>query len=172
MSTRFLVLNSTIPFTHSMRQPSTFAYPFFHGRTFVKKRRLSNYIHYWLCKGIFLHLSIYPMANYTTSMYSIFSYQSLAAFYVMDRGYLDYERLYHLNQAQSFFVIRAKKNLSFRRLYSHHVDKRTSLRCDQTIMLKGIDASHHYPGKLRRIKYYDTKTDKHFVFLTNNFTLP
>ena len=94
------------------------------------------------------------------------------AFYVMDRGYLDYERLYHLNQAQSFFVIRAKNNLSFRRRYSHPIDKSTGLRCDQTIMLNGFYAAQHYPDKLRRIKYYDVETDKHFVFLTNNFTLP
>lgn len=94
------------------------------------------------------------------------------AFYVMDRGYLDYERLYHLNQAQSFFVIRAKKNLQFRRRYSHPVDKSTGLRCDHTIILKGFYAFQHYPDKLRRINYYDVETGKQFVFLTNNFTLP
>ena len=94
------------------------------------------------------------------------------AFYVMDRGYLDYERLYQLNQASAFFVIRAKSNLQFRRVYSHPVDKRTGLRCDQTVMLTGFYPVQRYPDKLRRIKYYDAVTDKQFVFLTNNFKLP
>ncbi|MFV9615953.1 MAG: IS4 family transposase [Gammaproteobacteria bacterium] len=94
------------------------------------------------------------------------------AFYVMDRGYLDYDRLYQLHKDQAFFVIRAKSNLKFRRIYSHHVDKSIGLRCDQTIMLTGFYASQRYPEKLRRIKFYDAKTKKHLVFLTNNFHLP
>ena len=94
------------------------------------------------------------------------------AFYVMDRGYLDYERLYQLNQASAFFVIRAKSNLQFRRIYSHPVDKDTGLRCDQTIALSGFYTTKHYPDNLRRIKYYDAETNKQFVFLTNNFSLP
>ena len=94
------------------------------------------------------------------------------AFYVMDRGYLDFERLYQLNQASAFFVIRAKSNLQFRRLYSTAVDKSTGLRCDQTIMLTGFYTAQHYPEKLRRIKFYDAETDNCFVFLTNNFSLP
>ena len=94
------------------------------------------------------------------------------AFYVMDRGYLDYDRLYQLHKDQAFFVIRAKSNLKFRRIYSHHVDKSIGLRCDQTIMFTGFYASQRYPEKLRRIKFYDAKTKKHLVFLTNNFHLP
>jgi transposase len=94
------------------------------------------------------------------------------AFYVMDRGYLDYKRLYQIHEASAFFVIRAKRNLQFRRLYSHAVDKSTGLRCDQTIMLTGFYPVQHYPVKLRRIKYIDPKTGKQFVFLTNNFSLP
>ena len=94
------------------------------------------------------------------------------AFYVMDRGYLDYDRLYQIHKDQAFFVIRAKSNLKFRRVYSHHVDKSIGLRCDQTIMLTGFYASQRYPEKLRRIKFYDAKTKKHLVFLTNNFHLP
>lgn len=94
------------------------------------------------------------------------------AFYVMDRGYLDYDRLYQLHKDQALFVIRAKSNLKFRRIYSHHVDKSIGLRCDQTIMLTGFYASQRYPEKLRRIKFYDAKTKKHLVFLTNNFHLP
>jgi len=94
------------------------------------------------------------------------------AFYVMDRGYLDYDRLYQLHKDQAFFVIRAKSNLQFRRIYSHHVDKSIGLRCDQTIMFTGFYAGQRYPEKLRRIKFYDAKTKKHLVFLTNNFHLP
>ncbi len=94
------------------------------------------------------------------------------AFYVMDRGYLDYERLYFLDQASAYFVIRAKSNLQFRRIYSHPIDKATGLRCDQTIKLTGFYPLQRYPDKLRRIKYYDASTDKLFVFLTNNFSLP
>ena len=94
------------------------------------------------------------------------------AFYVMDRGYLDYERLYQLNQASAFFVIRAKSNLQFRRIYSHPVDKDTGLRCDQTIALSGFYPAKYYPDNLRRIKHYDAQTDKRFVFLTNNLSLP
>ena len=94
------------------------------------------------------------------------------AFYVMDRGYLDFDRLYQLNLALAFFVTRAKSNLQFRRIYSHPVDKSTGLRCDQTIMLTGFYPVQNYPAKLRRIKFYDAKTNKLFVFLTNNFNLP
>lgn len=94
------------------------------------------------------------------------------AFYIMDRGYLDFARLYSLTLCAAFFIIRGKSNLQFRRLYSHPVDKDTGLRCDQTIVLTGFYSTQHYPDKLRRIKYHDAKTEKTFVFLTNNFTLP
>ena len=93
-------------------------------------------------------------------------------FYIMDRGYLDFERLSTLSQCAAFYVIRAKSNLRFRRLYSHPVDKSTGLRCDQTIVLTGFYTHKRYPEKLRRIKYYDTDTDRTLLFLTNNFTLP
>jgi IS4 transposase len=94
------------------------------------------------------------------------------SFYVMDRGYIDFARLYVLHQAQSFFVTRAKSNLQYRRVYSHPVDKTTGLRCDQTIMLTGTRPSQDYPIHLRRVKFYDAKHDKLLVFLTNNFDLP
>lgn len=94
------------------------------------------------------------------------------SFYIMDRGYLDFTRLYAMNQQHAFFVIRAKSNLKFRRIYSHRYDKSTGVRCDQTIILSGFYTSKEYPEKLRRIKYHDAETDKTFVFLTNNFTLP
>ena len=94
------------------------------------------------------------------------------SFYIMDRAYLDFSRLYSMNEQRSFFVLRAKSNLKFRRIYSHPIDKSTGLKCDQTIVVTGISTSKQYPEKLRRIKYYDAATDKMLVFLTNNFTLP
>ena len=94
------------------------------------------------------------------------------SFYVMDRGYIDFARLYVLHQALAFFVTRAKSNLQYRRVYSHPVDKTTGLRCDQTIMLTGTRSSKEYPIFLRRVKFYDAKHDRLLVFLTNNFDLP
>ncbi|MBU1299447.1 MAG: IS4 family transposase [Bacteroidetes bacterium] len=91
------------------------------------------------------------------------------AFYVMDRAYLDFQRLYTLNQCLAFFVIRSKRNTKFRRLYSRKIDKSTGLRCDQTIVLTGIDTAKEYPEKLRRVKFFDKKTGKRFSFLSNNF---
>jgi len=93
------------------------------------------------------------------------------AVYIVDRGYIDFARLYRMQIAAAFFVTRAKDNLSFRRLYSHRVDKGTGVRCDQTILLKGYYAAKDYSEKLRRIKYYDVETKRMYVFLTNNFEL-
>ncbi len=94
------------------------------------------------------------------------------AFYIMDRGYLDFARLYIFHQRLAFFVTRAKVNFQFRRLYSHPIDKSSGLRCDQTIVLTGFYSSKDYPEKLRRIHYVDKETQEHLVFLTNCFTLP
>jgi len=96
----------------------------------------------------------------------------VGSFYIMDRGYLDFARLYVMHQNTAFFVIRAKSNLKFRRIYSHSIDKTTGLRCDQTIKLTGFYAAKDFPEKIRRIKYYDQKSGRTFVFLTNNFLLP
>jgi IS4 transposase len=93
------------------------------------------------------------------------------SFYLMDRGYLDFERLYRINLSNAYFITRAKKNLKFKRLYSAKVDKTTGLKCDQTITLIGFYTSQDYPKKLRRIKYYDEETDNTLIFLTNNFEL-
>ena len=94
------------------------------------------------------------------------------AIYIMDRGYLDFARLYTFTQNLSTFITRAKSNFDYRRLYYRKVDKTTGLRCDQTIMLNGFYASQDYPAVLRRIGYFDIETSKKFVFLTNNFILP
>lgn len=92
--------------------------------------------------------------------------------YVMDRGYVDFKRLYALHQATAFFVTRAKSNFQCKRRYSRPVDKTTGLRCDQTIMLTGVNSKKDYPKTMRRIVYRDAKTGKRYVFLTNNFVLP
>jgi hypothetical protein len=94
------------------------------------------------------------------------------AFYIMDRGYLDFERLFAIHQSLAFFVTRAKKNSQLKRRYSHPVDKSTGLRSDQTVVLKGLNSSKDYPQVLRRIRYFDAETNKRLTFLTNNFTLP
>jgi len=94
------------------------------------------------------------------------------SFYIMDRGYLDFARLFHINQWAAFFVIRAKSNFQFHRIYSHPTEQDTGVKCDQTIRLAGFYPSKGYPDKLRRIKYFDSTTGKTFAFLTNNFTLP
>lgn len=93
------------------------------------------------------------------------------AHYVFDRGYLDFKRLFSIHRAGAFFVTRAKDNMSFRRLYSHPIDKKTGVRCDQTIALKGYQAKKNYPDHLRRIKFFDKETNRYYVFLTNNFDL-
>ncbi|MCP4296084.1 MAG: IS4 family transposase [Proteobacteria bacterium] len=94
------------------------------------------------------------------------------SFYIMDRGYVDFKRLYNLNKAGSFFVTRTKSNTCYKRRYSHEIDKSGNLKCDQTIVLTGVKTSNDYPQSLRRVKYYDKATDKTFNFLTNNFSVP
>ena len=94
------------------------------------------------------------------------------AFYVMDRGYVDFERLHRLHQAGSFFVTRAKSNLRAQRRYSQPVDRSTGLICDQTIVLTGFYSRQDFDTALRRIKFKDPETGKRLVFLTNNFALP
>lgn len=94
------------------------------------------------------------------------------AVYIMDRGYLDFARLFVMNRSLAFFVTRAKKRFDFRRIYSNPVDKSTGVQCDQTILLNGYKSSKDYPEKLRRIRYFDEENQKRFVFLTNNFDLP
>jgi len=94
------------------------------------------------------------------------------AIYVMDRGYLDFERLYALHQAPAFFVIRSKSNTDLRRIYSNPVDKDSGVLCDQIVVLGGFYTHQGYPEKLRRIKFYGAQRGKRFTFLTNQFILP
>jgi hypothetical protein len=94
------------------------------------------------------------------------------AFYVMDRGYIDFQRLFVFTLSSAFFVVRSKSNVLLQRRYSHPVDKSTGVRSDHTVILSAIDSAKVYPDALRRVSYLDVKTRKRFKFLTNNFTLP
>ena len=96
----------------------------------------------------------------------------IGAIYIMDRGYLDFERLFMLNQTPAFFVVRSKVNTRLRRLYSLPVDKSCGLRCDQIVIPANFYTQKAYPAKLRRIKYFDDQQKKNLVFLTNHFALP
>jgi hypothetical protein len=93
------------------------------------------------------------------------------SYYVFDRGYNDFERLYRIQKLEAYFVLRAKDNLKFNRMYSNTVDKSTGVKCDQTGTFANQKSFNRYPEKLRRIKYYDSETGVEFVFLTNNFEL-
>lgn len=93
------------------------------------------------------------------------------AFYVMDRGYLDFKRFWGINQAGAYFVIRAKKRFAFKRIFSNQTEKSSGICCDQIIKMKYFHARRDYPARLRRIKYYDADTDKYYTFITNNLDL-
>ncbi len=93
------------------------------------------------------------------------------SFYVMDRAYIDFQRLYTIKEGLGYFVVRAKKNMKFKRVYSNKIDQSTGMRCDQIIQLTGLNTSNYYPDKLRRVKFYDKENNIRFVFLTNNFEL-
>ena len=94
------------------------------------------------------------------------------AFYVMDRGYIDFARLYRLNRQAAFFVVRGRANFRFRRLYSRAIDKQTGLRADQTVRTTGQASAITYPEPLRRVRFRDGETGRTYTFLTNNFELP
>ena len=94
------------------------------------------------------------------------------AYYLFDRGYLDFFRLHKIHLSGAFFITRTKCNTQLRRLYSHPIEKETGILCDQTVVLTGYYSAKDYPSKLRRIRYYDKETDKRLTFLTNNFLLP
>ncbi len=117
----------------------------------------------------FMHISGGKMADVTSlDLLAI----EVGSFYVMDRGYTDFHRLYRFTQGLAFFIIRAKRGLDFTRVAYREVDKSTGLRSDSTIRLCGPLTSTLYPDPLRRISYYAADIDKRFVFLTNNFALP
>jgi len=94
------------------------------------------------------------------------------AIYIMDRAYLDFQRLYQLHQNSAIFITRSKTNTGLHRIYSNKVDKSTGVKYDQIVVPKGFYSKKDYPEKLRRIKYYDSEKDRSFIFLTNQFILP
>jgi len=96
----------------------------------------------------------------------------VGAYYVMDKGYIDFQRLYRINQGNAYFVTRAKTNMKFRRIYSNTIDKTTGIICDQIILLTNRKTNEKYPDKLRRVKYFNSEINKKFIFITNNFLLP
>lgn len=116
----------------------------------------------------FVHIT--PASVHDVNALDALSYE-VGGYYVMDRGYIDFERLYIIHQHKACFVTRAKNNLQFNRIYSAKVDKSTGIMCDQTIQLSGFYPSKEYPDKLRRIKFYDAEQKRTLVFVTNNFTL-
>ena len=117
----------------------------------------------------FIHISDGKMGD--VNVLDMLSFEA-GAFYVMDRGYLDFTRLHRLHQAGAFFVTRAKRGMDARRVYSNPVDRSTGLICDQLVMLTGYYPVRNYPEHLRRIKFKDPESGKTFVFLTNNTALP
>lgn len=93
------------------------------------------------------------------------------AYYIFDKAYIDFERLFKIDSLKSYFVVRGKSNLRFKRMYSNKIDKTTGVRCDQIGKLEGFYTSKAYPKKIRRIKFFDAEQQRTFVFLTNNFEL-
>jgi hypothetical protein len=117
---------------------------------------------------VFMHVS--AASVHDVNIMDAITYES-GSFYIFDRGYLDFERLYIIHQSKSFFVIRARNNLRFLRTSSAEIDKSKGVRCDQLGSLKGFYSSQRYPEKFRRIKFYDEEQQRQFVFITNNLQL-
>jgi len=117
----------------------------------------------------FLHITD-GKVHYVNVLDQIFP--EAGAFYVMDRGYIDFERLYRFTLEAAFFVVRTKSNVLFERRYSHRVDPATGVRSDQTVVLASLESASVYPDALRKVAYVDAETGNRLVFLTNNFALP
>ncbi len=116
----------------------------------------------------FIHIT--EAAVHEVNVMDELKYES-ESFYVFDRAYIDYERLYTIHKTKAFFVVRAKNNFKFKRQYSMKCDKTKGVCCDQIVVLMGFYTAKDYPDKLRRIKFYDKETNSEFVFLTNNFEI-
>lgn len=116
-------------------------------------------------------MEVTPASVHDVNAMDLITYEK-GSFYIFDRGYLDYERLYFIHRALSFFVIRAKNNLKFKRIYSNKIDKNTGVKYDQIGELTGFYSLQGYPEKIRKIKFYDSDQNRTFIFLTNNLILP
>ena len=117
--------------------------------------------------GIPWFILITEAATHDVNGMDFLNYEN-GSFYIFDRGYIDYERLYKIHKSLAFFVTRSKINFKFKRIYSKKCDKSAGILCDQIIKLTGFYASKDFPEKLRRIKFYDQETDQTFEFITNN----
>jgi hypothetical protein len=117
----------------------------------------------------FIHISDGKMAD--VNVLDILPVEA-GAFYVMDRGYIDFQRLFVFTLSSAFFVVRTKSNVLIQRRYSHPVDKNTGVRSDQTVLLTSFESASAYPDPMRRVSYFDAETNKRLKFLTNNFALP
>ncbi len=147
----------------------TCVYHYFLGLNSEKIKEPSKCIHNWIYEDQYPPLLKLQMEKYDVNILDMLIIEP-GSFYIMDRAYLDFERLYYMHQCQAFFVIRQKQNFNYRRLYSSKVDKTKGYKCDQIIKLTGFYTSKKYPGKLRRIKLYGQDKGKTLVFLINNFT--
>jgi transposase len=116
----------------------------------------------------FIHIT--PASNHDVNAMDYLIYE-IGAYYIFDRGYVDYTRLYKINQFEAYFVVRAKSNLKFNRMYSRKYDKTSGVKSDQIGKLTSFYVSKEYPAKIRKVRFYDQKTNKTFVFLTNNMEL-
>jgi len=155
-----------------MPLPLTCAYPPFRGHLFRSTEstvKLQTLLDLQGNIPTFIHISDGKLHDVNVLVLLI---PEPGAFYIMDRGHVDFERLLTLHRTGRFFVIRAKSNTKYRRRYSHPGDESGGVRCDRTIALSGLKSVHDYPLPLRRIRYHDVQTSKTFNFLTNNFAIP
>ena len=118
---------------------------------------------------VFIHITEANMHD--VNAMDVIDYEPLA-YYIFDRAYVDYKRLYKITKAKAYFVIRAKSNIKFKRMYSNKVNKRSAIRYDQIGKIEGFYSSKDYPKKIRRVKFFDSENKKTLIFMTNNFELP
>jgi hypothetical protein len=155
-----------------IRQSSICVWRYFPGPDSGGARRRSRCTRYWTCVAIFrrfVHITDGKVHDVNVLDQIV---PEPGAFYVMDRGYIDFERLFVLTLSAAFFVVRTNSNVLLQRRYSHAVDKNTGVRSDQTVILSSFESASVYPDPLRKVSYYDAETNKRLKFLTNNFTLP
>ena len=158
--------------TRWIRPPSTSASGCFRGRNFAGTKLRSRCTRCWTLHGnIPTFIRITEGKVHDVNVLDEILLEA-GAFYVMDRGYIDFERLYRFTLCSAFFVVRTKENVLLQRRYSRPVDKTTGLRSDHTVILTAINSAKAYPDPLRRVTYFDAVTNQRLKFLTNNFVLP
>src|SRR5882724_5970694 len=153
-------------------RPSTCAYFYFRGRSFAITKQPSRCPPCWTCTAISPCLSAVTDGKVRDVNILDEIMPEAGAFYVLDRGYIDFARLFVFTLCSAFFVVRTKENILLQRRYSHPVDKTTGVRSDHTVILTAFESAEAYPDPLRRVCYLDIETNKRLKFLTNNFALP